>query len=108
MFVLHRCDETSCVRADHLFLGTQLDNMRDAREKGRTRYRPFKRGNRSWKCRTERHGDDNPRSKVATVDVARIRAAKRKGEALTRFAGELGVSYGTVYRIARGEKRRRG
>jgi hypothetical protein len=33
--VLHRCDTPLCVRPDHLFLGTQQDNLADARAKGR-------------------------------------------------------------------------
>jgi hypothetical protein len=33
--VLHRCDTPLCVRPDHLFLGTQADNLHDARAKGR-------------------------------------------------------------------------
>lgn len=33
--VLHRCDRGICVRPDHLFLGTQADNLTDARQKGR-------------------------------------------------------------------------
>lgn len=32
----HRCDNPPCVRPDHLFPGTQRDNMRDAARKGRT------------------------------------------------------------------------
>lgn len=33
--VLHRCDNPKCVRPDHLFLGTQSENMADKTQKGR-------------------------------------------------------------------------
>lgn len=33
----HRCDERLCFRPDHLFWGTQFDNVRDMHLKGRAR-----------------------------------------------------------------------
>ncbi len=34
--VLHKCDTRCCVNPDHLFLGTNLDNIKDRDSKGRT------------------------------------------------------------------------
>ncbi len=34
-FVLHKCDNRGCWNPDHLFSGTQGDNMQDKKQKGR-------------------------------------------------------------------------
>lgn len=37
LFVLHHCDNPSCVRGDHLYAGTQRENVEDCMAKGRRR-----------------------------------------------------------------------
>lgn len=35
LYVLHRCDNPPCVRPEHLYAGTQLQNMQDKARRGR-------------------------------------------------------------------------
>lgn len=41
LFACHKCDNPRCVRPDHMFLGTQADNVRDCARKGRRSPRVF-------------------------------------------------------------------
>ena len=64
MFVCHCCDNPSCVRPEHLFLGTPADNMADMHRKGRA---------------VLLTGEDVPTSRLTRADVAYIRAHYVRG-----------------------------
>ena len=81
--VLHRCDTPSCVNPEHLFLGTQRDNMFDAVRKGRVSI-IFARG------------ENNPRAKLSDDDAAANRIALRPGELHREIAARFSISRSLV------------
>jgi hypothetical protein len=98
VYVCHRCDVTRCVRPDHLFLGTNSDNQRDAVRKGRHRgaetlLRPHR----------IRRGVENPAAKLTEDDVRAIRTLRRDGARLTEIAARYPVHPMTIGEICRRE-----
>lgn len=73
--VLHRCDSPACVNPDHLFLGSQRENMHDMIRKGR-------------KARVAGMvGEDNPAAKITREDAELIRSSPLSGVELARQYG---------------------
>jgi hypothetical protein len=79
MRVLHKCDTPACVRPDHLFIGTQRDNIRDCIAKGRSH--PYG----GW-----------IRSKLTPNDVRTIRSDPRKHHII---AADYGLLRNAVWKI---------
>ena len=74
--VCHTCDNRACVRPDHLFVGTNSDNQRDAAKKGRA-----------------------PSSKISAQDVRSIRGLLDLRVRMSEIAFRFGVSVAAVQRI---------
>ena len=82
--VLHRCDVYSCVNPNHLFIGTQKDNMSDMTKKGRSLV-----------------GSMNSAAKLSESDVRNI--LHRKGERLAGIAKDYGVTLQSIWNIMNGK-----
>ena len=83
LWVLHRCDNPSCVRPDHLFLGTNSDNMNDCASKGRMRL-----------------GEKHHKAKLSWEKVEMIRSSTKTQKELAK---EFGVCQATVWSVLAGE-----
>jgi len=81
--VCHHCDNPSCVRPDHLFLGTEKDNSDDCVRKGRNA-----------------KGERTRRAKLIAAQVREIRQRYAQGDtSASRLAREFGVCSRTIYSI---------
>lgn len=86
MVVMHKCDVPSCVNPEHLNIGTQRDNLRDARGKGRLARNP----------------DPSGHTVLSAADVIAIRNDPRGSR---RIAPQYGVCDRHIRHIRAGQKR---
>jgi hypothetical protein len=87
MSVLHHCDIKMCVRPDHLFLGTQKDNIMDMIKKGRNL------------C-----GEKHNMAKLNENKVREIRRKMKAGINYKIIANEFKICKSHVFDIASGKK----
>jgi len=85
MFVLHKCDNSICSNPDHLFLGNNYDNNKDAYLKGRNKI--------LWA-----YGEKNPRAKFTNQQIKEIRSLNLNNRQIAKI---YKVSPTTVGRIKR-------
>ena len=82
MVVCHRCDNPSCVRPDHLFLGTPTQNVHDATRKGRNYLGP-----KTWSA------------KLTAIQVREIRLLHASGQSMCSIGRQYGVVHETIRAI---------
>jgi hypothetical protein len=86
--VLHKCDNPPCVRPDHLFLGTQKDNVQDMFFKERDNHA---------------QGEHVNTAKLTTAQVVEIRERYIPRKlSMKRLSREYGVGKSTIFCILKG------
>ncbi|MGH8235418.1 MAG: HNH endonuclease [Steroidobacteraceae bacterium] len=86
MQACHTCDNPPCVNPEHLFAGTNSDNVKDAIRKGRAAAPVF-------------HGAEHGMAILDTAQVLSIRAKLAAGTRQCDVAREFSISEPLVYRI---------
>lgn len=99
MIVCHNCpggDNPSCVRPDHLYVGTYVDNNRDTLRKGR-----WRSGSAMHPERMPR-GDGHPNAVLDEQRAIEIKRLRAEGMLLREIAQHIGVSISTVHGVLQG------
>jgi predicted XRE-type DNA-binding protein len=95
MIVCHHCDNPSCVRPDHLFVGTHADNVADMMRKGR--YIAPSTTNRV-------RGESHHNTILTSANVRKIKKLYAAGKISQQaIADKFGVSQSAVSRIVFGK-----
>lgn len=104
LHILHECDIRSCCNPDHLFLGTNQDNINDSMQKGRRKGPKGMRG----KVRptgpivyTRKMG---PPKRLSLVQVAEIKLKAANGITQRALGKEYGVSDSFICMLLSGKR----
>lgn len=97
LHVLHKCDNPSCVRPDHLFLGTNKDNSLDCRKKGRDTC--FKKGK---KPKVDNRGSKSGKAKLSEEKVKDIKIRLKNKETIASIARYYLISPSIISGIKHG------
>lgn len=89
--VCHSCDNPSCVRPEHLFIGTARDNARDREMKGRG-------------AAQKRKGEMNPCHKLTSEEVKKIRNLYENGQTQAILSVEFSVNQSEISRIVNNKR----
>lgn len=92
-YVLHKCDVRNCCNPDHLYVGSQKDNMRDMLERGRT-------GQRHGQPKGERHS----LAKLTESDAKSLLVDAGGGASTMELAAKYKISKTQVNRIISGAR----
>ena len=96
--VCHTCDNPSCCNFDHLWLGTNDDNMLDKMKKGRGNAPSGDRHGSRLHPELLARGESHGRSKLTEADIPIIRTDTRT---LHVIAAEYGVAFTLIHKIKR-------
>ena len=103
--VCHHCDNPPCVRPDHLFLGTDRDNIHDMIRKGRA-YHPRGEAHQFYRRGDLMRGERGPNARLKDKQVAEIRRLYATGKyTQTALAEQFGVVQSHVSKIVLGKSR---
>lgn len=91
-WVLHHCDNPSCVNPDHLYLGSRQDNVNDREKRNRNKIHLIFRS-----------GENHPSAKLNCETVNNIRLLLKKGKSCTDIAKVHGVHRKTISDIKLGK-----
>lgn len=101
---LHHCDNRRCCNPDHLFLGTQQENIADMVSKGRQRGAPGDRNASRLYPERRPRGESHSAAKLTAVQVDEIRRRYSAGGCSHyQLAREYGVARSLIYAILKGQ-----